>query len=164
MSFAGMVVAFGLPTPAFDHRQAFGDLLMIGAAMCWAFTTLLIKGTILNRISSEKTMMYQLGVSAPLLALCAWLAGEPWTLSHWPSATAIGAVAYQTLYTVPVTFVAWFALIVRYSAGRLSAFSFLTPLFGVAAGHFVLGDPITPAFLAAVALVTGGLMLVNRAR
>jgi drug/metabolite transporter (DMT)-like permease len=38
-----------------------------------------------------------------------------------------------------------------------------TPLFGVAAGHLVLGDPVTPAFAAAVALVATGLVLVNRA-
>ena len=57
---------------------------------------------------------------------------------------------------------AWFALMVRYSASRLSAFTFLTPLFGVAAGNLVLGEPITPAFAAAAALVAAGLMLVNR--
>ena len=35
MSFAGMVVAFGLPTPALDPRQAIGDLMMVrrGAAV-----------------------------------------------------------------------------------------------------------------------------------
>ena len=63
-----------------------------------------------------------------------------------------------------VTFAIWFALIARYSASRLSAFTFLTPLFGVAAGHLVLGEPLTGAFAAAVALVAGGLILVNRAR
>ena len=47
---------------------------------------------------------------------------------------------------------------------RLSAFSFLTPLFGVAAGHLVLSEPLTPAFAAAVALVAAGLVLVNRPR
>ena len=31
LSFAGMVVAFGLPTPALDPRQASGDLMMVGA-------------------------------------------------------------------------------------------------------------------------------------
>jgi drug/metabolite transporter (DMT)-like permease len=65
---------------------------------------------------------------------------------------------------VSVTFVIWFALIVRYSANRLSAFTFLTPLFGVAAGHFVLDEPITPAFALAVAMVIAGLMLLNRPR
>ena len=63
-----------------------------------------------------------------------------------------------------LTFAAWFALIVKFSASRLSAFTFLTPLCGVAAGHLVLGDPLTPAFALAVALVAAGLVLVNRPR
>ena len=63
-----------------------------------------------------------------------------------------------------VTFAMWFALIVRYSASRLSVFTFLAPLFGVAAGHLVLNDPLTPAFALAVVLVAGGLLLVNRPR
>jgi drug/metabolite transporter (DMT)-like permease len=61
-------------------------------------------------------------------------------------------------------YLAWFALIQRYSASRLSIFTFLTPVFGVAAGHFVLGDVITPAFSVTVGFVVGGLVLVNRTR
>jgi drug/metabolite transporter (DMT)-like permease len=76
---------------------------------------------------------------------------------------ALGSLAYQTI-VVGATFSAWFALIVKFSASRLSAFTFLTPLFGVAAGHLVLGEPLTPAFAMAVALVAGGLILVNRPR
>ena len=159
LSFAGMMVAFGAPTPALDPRQMIGDLMMVAAAMAWAATTLMIK-TSLNRISSEKVMLYQLVVSIPMLAIGALLFGEH--VRHFPSALAIGALAYQTIWVVSVTFVLWFALVVRYSANRLSTFSFLTPLFGVAAGHFVLGEPMTPAFAAAVALVALGLVLVNR--
>jgi hypothetical protein len=59
-----------------------------------------------------------------------------------PSAIAIGAFAYQTIWVVSVTFAVWFALIVRYSAARLSVFTFLAPLFGVAAGHLVLNEPL----------------------
>jgi drug/metabolite transporter (DMT)-like permease len=58
----------------------------------------------------------------------------------------------------------WFALIVCYSAARLSVFTFLAPLFGVAAGHFVLNDPLTPPFALAVVLVAVGILLVNRPR
>jgi len=41
-------------------------------------------------------------------------------------------------------------------------FTFLAPLFGVAAGHLVLNEPLTRAFALAVGLVAGGLLLVNR--
>jgi drug/metabolite transporter (DMT)-like permease len=162
LSFAGMIVAFGLPTPALDPRQALGDMMMVAAAVFWAATTLIIKASSLSRIAAEKVMLYQLVASAPVLALAAWLAGEH--MAAMPSALALWALAYQTVWVVSVTFVVWFALVVRYSASRLSAFTFLTPLFGVAAGHLVLGEPLTPAFAAAVALVAGGLVLVNRAR
>lgn len=162
LSFAGMFVAFGLPTPALDPRQTLGDVMMVTAAAFWAATTLTIKASRLNRAPAEKVMLYQLIVSAPILSVAAWMTGE--RISHWPSAVAVGALAYQTVWVVSVTFVIWFALVVRYSANRLSAFSFLTPLFGVAAGHLVLGEPLTPAFTAAVALVAAGLVLVNRPR
>ncbi len=162
LSFLGITVAFGLPTPASDPRQLLGDLMFVAAAAAWAATTLLIKVSPLCRISPEKTLLYQLVVSAPLLALGAVVAGEHF--EHAPSLVALGAFAYQTFWVVSVTFIAWFMLIVRYSAGRVSAFSFLAPLFGVVAGHLVLHEPLTPAFAAAVAFVAGGLLLVNRPR
>jgi drug/metabolite transporter (DMT)-like permease len=49
-------------------------------------------------------------------------------------------------------------------AARLSVFTFLAPLFSVAAGHFVLNDPLTPPFALAVVLVAAGILLVNRPR
>ena len=107
-------------------------------------------------------MLYQLVVSAPIMAVAAFIFGE--RITQAPSALATAALAYQTVWVVSLTFVVWYALVRRYSANRLSAFTFLTPLFGVAAGHLVLGEPLTGAFVAAVAMVAGGLVLVNRAR
>jgi drug/metabolite transporter (DMT)-like permease len=162
LSFAGMLVAFGLPTPALDPRQWLGDLLCVGGALFWAATTLVLKASSLNRITPEKVMLYQLVVSAPMLAIAAYFAGEH--IAHAPSALALGALAYQAAWIVSVTYVVWFALIKHYSANRVSAFTFLAPLFGAVAGHLVLGEPLTLAFAAALALVTGGLVLVNRAK
>jgi len=160
LSFIGIVIAFGLPTPASDPHQLLGDLMMVAAAAAWAATTLVIKTSALNRVNAEKTMLYQLVVSAPLLAIGALVFGERFTAT--PSALALGALGYQIIWIVSVTYVVWFALVVRYSATRLSAFTFLTPLFGVAAGHLVLNEPLTPPFAVAVALVALGLVLVNR--
>jgi len=161
LSFLGIVVAFGMPTPATDPRQMLGDIMLIGGGAAWAATTLIIKASSLNRISAEKTLLYQLVVSAPVLALGAWATGEH--IAAMPSTVALGAFGY-TVLVVCVTFAMWFALIVRYSASRLSVFTFLAPLFGVAAGYFVLDEPLTPPFALAVALVAGGIVLVNRPR
>jgi drug/metabolite transporter (DMT)-like permease len=160
LSFAGMIVAFGLPTPAADPHQLLGDIMMVGGAATWGATTLVIKGSALNRVPAEKTLLYQLVVSGAMMGIAAALFGE--TIVAPPGAVALGALAYQTLWVVSITYVLWFGLMARYSASRLSAFTFLTPLFGVAAGHLVLDEPLTPAFAAAVALVAAGLFLVNR--
>lgn len=162
LSFAGMIVAFGAPTPALDPRQLTGDILIVGGAALWAATTLTIKASGLNAAPPEKVMLYQLVVSAPMLGAAALAVGE--RMTQMPSALATGALAYQTFFVVSITYVVWFAMIAKYSATRLSAFTFLSPLFGVAAGHLVLGDPLTPAFVVAVALVMAGLVLVNRAK
>lgn len=162
LSFAGMVVAFGLPTPALDPRQMLGDILMVAAALAWAITTLIIKATRLSAIASEKVLLYQLVVSVPLLGGAAYAAGE--TITRMPDALALSSLAYQTIWVVSVTFAIWFAMVKKFSANRVSAFTFLTPLFGVAAGYLVLGEPLTPAFAAAGALVAGGLVLVNRTK
>jgi drug/metabolite transporter (DMT)-like permease len=162
LSFAGIVIGFGLPTPATDPRQVLGDVMLVGAAASWAATTLTIKASALNRISAEKTLLYQLIVSAPVLGIAAAIFGERMTAP--PSALALSAFLYQTVWVVSITFTIWFVLVVRYSAARLSVFTFLAPLFGVAAGHFVLNEPLTPAFAVAVALVAIGLLLVNRPR
>jgi len=160
LSVAGVVVAIGVPRPAADRWEIIGDVMIVGAAAAWGATTLVIKASALARTSAEKTLLYQLVVSAPLLGLAALALGE--RVDGMPSTVALGALAYQTLWVGGVTFGVWFALIVRYSASRVSAFTFLTPLFGVAAGHLVLGEPIGVAFAAAIALVVAGLVLVNR--
>ena len=161
MSFAGMLIAFGVPAPSAGPSQMLGDLMMIGAALAWAATTLVIKASSLARVSAEKTLLYQLAVCVPMVAAGALVFGE--SITAMPSAVALGSIVYQVL-VVSLTFAAWFALIVKFSASRLSAFTFITPLCGVAAGHLVLGEPLTPAFALAVALVAVGLILVNRPR
>jgi drug/metabolite transporter (DMT)-like permease len=160
LSFAGILLAFGVPTPAADPRQMLGDLMMVVAAMGWAATTLTIKASVLRFAPFEKTLLYQLVVSIPMLGLAAWLAGERFPSS--PSTLGLASIAYQTVWVVAVTYLAWFALVKTYSASRLSAFTFLTPIFGVIFGKLVLDEPVTPAFLAALALVAFGIIMVNR--
>lgn len=162
MSFAGLLLAFGLPTPAANANQLLGDVLALGGGIAWGLTTLVVKSSSLARAAPEKTLQYQLVVSAPMLAAAAFIFGEH--IAQMPGAVAVTSLVYQTVWVVALTFLIWFTMVAKYSASRLSAFTFLTPLFGVFAGHLVLGDPITPAFAGAVALVIGGLILVNRPR
>ena len=161
LCFVGLALAIGVPQANVGARMLLGDALLIGAGAAWGATTLVIKATRLNRISPEKTLVYQLVVSVPVLAAAAALFGE--RVTAVPGTTALSWLLYQVM-VVGVTFPFWFWLIQRYSATRVSAFMILTPLFGVAAGCLLLGEPFTVAFGIAVALVIAGLVLVNRPR
>jgi drug/metabolite transporter (DMT)-like permease len=160
LSFAGVAVAIGVPQPDVDANVLWGDLMVVGGGAMWAATTLVAKGTTLRRAAPEKALGYQVALSVPILAFAAWFSGE--TLTRVPGALALSLLVYQAIWVVGLTFLIWFALVQAYSASKLSAFTFITPLFGVAASYFILHDTLTPAFGAAALLVIAGLYLVNR--
>ncbi len=160
LSFFGIVVAIGVPDPTVTARSLMGDAMMIVGGAMWAATTLVLKDSALANAPTEKASLYQFAVSAVVMAAGAVLFGEH--IERFPGPVALSWLGYQAIWVVGITYTVWFGLIARYSASRLSAFSFLTPLFGVAAGHLIMGDPISPTFAVAVALVVGGLVLVNR--
>src|SRR5207247_331992 len=109
---------------------------------------------------AEKGLGYQVALSIPILALAAWISGE--TITHVPGPLSLALLAYQAFWVVGLTFLLWFALVKTYSASKLSAFTFVTPLFGVAASYFILHDTLTIAFGVAALLVIAGLYVVNK--
>jgi len=160
LSFAGVALAIGVPQANVDSKVLLGDLLIVAGAALWAATTLIVKTTRLIRAPAEKGMAYQVTLSIPIFVLAAWVSGE--TITHMPSTLSLSLLAYQAVWVVGLTFTLWFALVKAYSASKLSAFTFITPLFGVVASYFILHDTLTLAFGAAAVLVIAGLYLVNR--
>lgn len=159
-AFAGMALAFADALRLPGHRELLGDALVTAAAIFWGATTVVIKATRLVRLSADKTLFYQLTGSAVLLIALSFALGERGFFA--PSPLVLAAFAYQLVIIAFVSYLCWFWLITRYPAFKLSAFSFLTPLFGLIAGGVLLSEPITPALASATALVAGGIYLVNR--
>lgn len=161
LAFAGVVAAFseGLGQPGSHPLQWLGDLLGVVGALLWAATTLTIRASRLSSAPAERTLMYQLLVSAGVLGLAAVWRGESWPAQV--SALAWGALAFQTIVVTFASYLLWFWLMARYPATQMSAFTLLTPVFGLVAGVGLLGEPATPLLLLALAGVVGGLALVN---
>lgn len=158
VAFAGVAVAFG-DGFASGRGTLLGDLFGILGAAFWAATTVLIRATKLAAVSAAKTLFYQLAVSGPVLLAVSWLMGEPGLTRLTPVIAA--AFAYQCAVVAFASFLTWFWLMRHYLAARLSVFTFLTPFFGVLGGVLLLGEPLTPSFAAAAALVGAGIYLVN---
>jgi len=160
LSFLGVALAIGVPQADVDAKVLLGDLMVVGGGALWAATTIVAKGTRLRFAAPEKALGYQVALSIPILGLAAWLSGD--TLTRFPGPLALSLMAYQAVWVVGTTFTLWFALVKTYSASKLSAFSFITPLFGVVASYLIMHDALTPVFGAAAVLVMAGLYLVNR--
>ena len=159
ISFSGIVLAFSEGFLTQRESTWLGDLFGVLAALCWAATTTVVRSTVLARATATKTLLYQLAAASVLLIVASWLMGEPGVLTVTPWVAA--SIAYQGGIVAFASFLVWFWLLTRYLAARMSAFSFLTPLFGVLAGVLVLGEPLTPLFAMAAALVGTGIVLVN---
>jgi drug/metabolite transporter (DMT)-like permease len=160
LSFAGVALAIGVPQPDVDANVLWGDLLIVAGGALWAATTLIVKATALIKAPAEKGLGYQVALSIPILGFAAWISDE--RITHVPGPLSLSLLAYQAFWMVGLTFLLWFALVKTYSASKLSAFTFITPLFGVVASYFIMHDTLTLAFGAAALLVIAGLYLVNR--
>ncbi|MEM0943907.1 MAG: DMT family transporter [Pseudomonadota bacterium] len=135
-----------------------GDLMCLLAAICWAVLALIMRVSRFRHASPEMQLLYQLGVSAPVLLVLAPTFGDTFremTEILW------AVFAFQVLVVVSVGFLTWFWVLSVYPAPQMASFSFLAPVFGVLAGWAIFGDPLTPQILAALGLVGAGIFLVN---
>jgi drug/metabolite transporter (DMT)-like permease len=137
-----------------------GDSMLVGAAVMWGATTVMIKASPLIKIRPSKVLLYQLVVSAVMLLTASLLKNEPGIadLTPW----VVGSLVYQTVWVAFITYLVWFWLIRRYPPSRLASFTFLTPIMGVLAGGLLLHEPISPMLILALGLVGTGIYLVNR--
>jgi len=161
IAFAALAVAFGdaLFAPT-GPRQWIGDSLAVGSGIFWALATLVIRVSVLSRITAEKMLLYQVGLTALLLPCVSFLLGEQWSLTMAPLAWI--SLAYQVIVGSFITLLMWMWMLQRYPATGLSAFSFLTPLLTLVFSVSFLGEPLTLSLIAALFGVSAGIVLVNR--
>jgi drug/metabolite transporter (DMT)-like permease len=160
IAFAGLAFAFH---DGFSSGAAYfwlGDIAVIGAAAAWAFTTIVVRTTTLGQIQPERTLFFQLFFSSiALIGLCiAYGIPLPDTLSI----NAMASLFLQSVIIAAASYLFWFWLLRHYLASKVSAFSFLTPMFGLLFGFFLAGDPINSSLIAAFISIVLGIYLVNR--
>jgi drug/metabolite transporter (DMT)-like permease len=163
-AFAGVAWAFaeGFQRPSVGELQWLGDAFGVAGALFWGATTLLIRATSLSHAAPEKTLFYQLAVSGVALAAASWLAGEPspQRLSLVPGCW----LAFQIVVVSFASYLMWFWLVRHYPATHLSAFTLLTPVFGLLAGVALMADPLTPRLVTALIGVSAGIALVHHGK
>lgn len=140
-AFTGIAVTFlgrGLGTSTGGAATALlGDLLCFAGGAAWGAT---------------------LVCAFVLLLAAAAMLGQ---LSFNPTPMAWGSLVFQSVIVSFVSLLVWFGLLRRYLASRLGVFSFMTPLFGIVLGAWMLDEQVEPRFLVGAALVLAGIVLVS---
>ncbi|MCM1959871.1 DMT family transporter [Acinetobacter modestus] len=162
IAFLGIVVTFlrveSDSHSALQQQMLWGDLLALAASIAWAATTITVRLSSLAQAAVTQTLFYQLAGSFVLLFGLAVILGQE-TIHFTP--LVLGSLAFHTLVVSFASFLAWFWLLRNYLASRLGVFSFLTPLFGVAFGVWLLGEKIELNFLIGAVLVLFGIVIVS---
>lgn len=160
-AFIGMLVAMA---PSADipniHHVLLGDALGLCAGLSWAATTLVLRRTSLNQTPPSQIIAYQLAVLVLLLGPVVYGLGQWQQIMITPA--VVMSLSFQTLVISFAALLLWFALLARYKASQLGAFSFLSPLFGVIFGVIWLDEPLSWNFIAGGLAILMGVFCVSR--
>ncbi|MFN4053071.1 MAG: DMT family transporter [Acinetobacter junii] len=162
IAFIGIVVTFIRPQQigvnTFQQQMLWGDLYALAAAIAWAATTVTVRLSSLAQAAVTQTLFYQLAGSFILLLGLAFFLGQ--AVVQW-TPLVMGSLAFHTLIVSFASFLAWFWLLRNYLASRLGVFSFLTPLFGIIFGVWLLDENIEANFIFGTTLVLLGILVVS---
>lgn len=162
IAFIGVAMAFFGPDASDNPRQVadmlWGDFLGLLAGAAWGATTVVIRCSKLSNTPATVTLMYQLVGAFVLLLAAAFVMGQA-SINFTP--VAIGSVLFQGVVVSFITFLTWFWLLRKYLASRLGVFSFMTPMFAIVFGVWLLDEPLDTRFLVGAVLVAAGIVLVS---
>ena len=162
---AGLALALGGVAVAILTRgdttmgSLWGDLAALGAAIGWALTAILAKASPLRTVRPEIQLMWQVGVSAPILLVAALFFGP---LIRDLAPIHLAGLAFQIVVVVSAGFIFWLWLLSIYPASGVASFSFLSPVLAVGLGWLLLGEAVGPSLIVALVLVAAGIVLINR--
>ena len=160
-----LIVTKGNFAALFQSESSFGALLLFTNSIVWAGFTLYGK-TVLKKYPPFMAIAY-IHICGTLLLLPAALipglfAEQPFfaTLSAITLPTVMAAVYLATLCSVYAYYV-WYLGIEEIGAVRTAGFSYMNPLFAIAAGLLFMGESISVWVAVGGLLVLGGVYCIN---
>lgn len=161
LAFAGLIPVYLSHPPTLSPLHWIGDLMLIGAAIFWALTTLYVKKMAGRmNINHYQSLFAQLFFSIPLLALASVVFefGRPVIITT----PVMLSLLFQCVIVAFMSYLVWFWMIHRFAVSTLAIYTFLAPLFGVILSGIILGETIPAMLWFGLLLVAGGIYLVNK--
>lgn len=159
LSFSGIIILLSKHLGITSVVQLTGDLFAIAAAVLWALTTIYIRRRLVGKVSHHHTLFYQTVFSIPILFILSLCFGE--TPVHHIDALIVSSVLFQGIIVAFISYLFWFYLVYSYPVSRISAFTFLTPVFATISGIVFLHEPATLRVGLSLLFVSLGIYVVN---
>lgn len=135
-----------------------GEGMVLLCTIAYGVSTVLLK-LISDRESPMTITAYQTLIGSALLIVTGWLLHGDVGAFTWKSAALL---FYMALLST-VAFSLWTLLLKYNPVGKVAVYGFTIPIFGVLLSGILLGETIfSVKYLAALLLVSGGVILVNR--
>lgn len=159
-AFAGICFVFlGRPETTLASHPYLGNFVVVTSAFLLGSRTVYTQ-RLVQSIEPVRAVFWQMALSLPVF-LAAGLILEP-PLIRPLAATAVLAILYQGVVIAGLCFIVWTVLLTRMSPGKLSMFSFISPVSGLFLSVLFFGEPITARLFAGLAAVAAGIWLVTR--
>jgi drug/metabolite transporter (DMT)-like permease len=155
---AGVALVVGVESIS-TLAQFLGALAMVGAAACYALGGFVVKRHY-GRLTSIQASFVSIS-AASLWTLPAAVATAP---TETPGLGAVAAVVALGVVATALAFVIFYTLIAEVGAGRAALVSYLAPGVALFYGAMFLDEAITPAAIAGLVLILGGVALASRPR
>ena len=163
LAFVGLAIAFlgrsgGAPDNA-STNMLLGDFLGLLGGAAWGATTVVVRCSKLAAAPATQTLLYQLVAAFVMLMVVSFATGQ----AHFnPSPTIWASLLFHSVIVSFGSFLLWFWLLRKYLASQLGVFSFMTPLFGIVLGAWLLNESIETSFVVGAVPVMLGIVLVSR--
>jgi drug/metabolite transporter (DMT)-like permease len=156
----GVVLVVAARGAGFGSETLVGDLLTLGAVICWAGYTLGLR-IVPPEVSPLRVTMVTTVSGAPglLLAGTPEMLGMDWSAVGWKGWAALG---YSTFLSLLVAYVIWNRSVQVVGPSRTVIYMCLTPLIAVVAAAVLLGEQPVPLQAVGAVLIIGGVLLTRR--
>ena len=159
VGFLGVVVLF-LPELAYGLQiEVWGELAVVGAGASYAIATLLAR-KYLQGVSHAVASLGQLGTAAIWMMPLSLAFDNPFSLR--PSVAALASLLILALLGTAFAYVLYYWLIEHTGATRTSLVTYLIPITGVAWGAVLLHEAIEWESIVGLLLIIAGVAFVSR--
>lgn len=162
---ATTVLTKGEPWRLLSGALGLGEWLLLGCVACWVGYTLMGR-RLLAGIDTLTTTSVTATSGTVLLFAAALLAEGPAALAAPLSAPppVWAAMLFLAAGATVLAYAWYFDGVAALGAGGAAAYISLVPVFGVASGALLLGEPLEAPLVIGGALAVAGMVVMNRAR